>query len=83
MVASIMYYIAKNQDKQNKLRKELLSLLPTKTSPVTAHVLVEAHYLKAVVREGTRIASLSVDNVRTTVTDLVLCGYQIPKGVRI
>lgn len=80
-IASTLYFLAKNQNVQNKLRDELKKVLPTKETPLTIEILDHLSYLKAVIRESIRIAPIAVGNQRTTVKDLVLCGYQIPKGV--
>lgn len=48
---------------------------------MTAELLNEAQYLKAAVKEATRLAPVNILGMRTTVKDLVLKGYQIPKGV--
>lgn len=75
--------MASNKEVQQKLREELLQLLPTKDTPVTSSILNDAEYLKAVVKEINRIAAITLGNLRATVKDMVLCGYQIPKGVSI
>lgn len=55
--------------------------MPSKDSPITNEVLDQAHYLKAVVKEVNRLATIAIGNLRTTVKDTVLSGYQIPEGV--
>lgn len=76
-----MYLLGKNKEPQNKLRDELKRLLPNKNSPITPETLNEAQFLKASVKEATRIAPIAVANGRTLAKDIVLGGYQIPKGV--
>lgn len=66
---------------QNKLRDDLKEVLPTKDTRLTVEILDQLSYLKAVIRESIRIAPIAVGNQRTTTKDLILCGYQIPKGV--
>ncbi|KAF2886967.1 hypothetical protein ILUMI_19206 [Ignelater luminosus] len=78
-----LYFLAKNTEAQNALRKELRSLMPNKDSPVTKEVLTNASYLRAVIKETTRIAPISVGNFRQAIKDMVLCGYQIPKGTNL
>lgn len=58
-----------------------MELLPTKDTPITNEILENATYLKAVIKENMRLASIAGGNMRQTVKDMVLCGYQIPKGV--
>lgn len=78
-----MYFLAKNPDKQQRLRDEVLQNLPEKNSPVTKETLTNSPYLKAVIKETTRIAPIAVGTVRSTIKDSVLSGYQIPKNVSI
>uniref|UniRef100_V5GP28 Cytochrome P450 CYP12A2 n=1 Tax=Anoplophora glabripennis TaxID=217634 RepID=V5GP28_ANOGL len=82
-LATLLYFLAKNPDKQQCLREELLKNLPEKNSPVTKEVLNKSPYLKAAIKESSRIAPTAIGNLRTTVKDLVLAGYQIPKGTDV
>ena len=77
-----LYFLAKNREQQIRLREEAKRLLKNKNTPVTTKVLAEATYLKAVVKEVTRLAPIGVGNLRTTVKNLILAGYQVPKGVQ-
>jgi cytochrome P450 family 12 len=52
--SSILYCLAKNPDKQEKLRKEVLKVMPDKNTPLTAEALHNMPYLRAVVKEGIR-----------------------------
>lgn len=76
-----MYYLSQNKDAQNKLRDEAMSVLPKKDSRLTKDVLNNMPYLKCVIKETTRLAPIAIGNIRRTPRDLVLGGYQIPKGV--
>ncbi|XP_063918634.1 probable cytochrome P450 12a4, mitochondrial [Zophobas morio] len=78
-----LYFLAKNREQQIRLREEAKRLLKNKNTPVTTKVLAEATYLKAVVKEVTRLAPIGVGNLRTTVKNLTLAGYQVPKGTDI
>ena len=49
-----LYYLSKNQEKQQKLYEELRSLLPQKEDPITADKLNEMKYLKACMKETLR-----------------------------
>ncbi|XP_023022151.2 probable cytochrome P450 12a5, mitochondrial [Leptinotarsa decemlineata] len=82
-LGAILYFLAKNPDKQAKLREEIIEVLPEKDSVITAEGLGKMPYLKAVIRESNRIAPVAVGTVRTTVKELVLGGYQIPKGTNV
>jgi Cytochrome P450 len=78
----ILYCLAKNPEKQQKLREEICQILPNKDSPLTAENMRNLPYLRAVIREGLRIFAPTVGTVRAAGTDMVLQGYQIPRDVR-
>lgn len=82
-MASALFYLAKNPKVQNRLREELRQSMPNKNSPVTKEMLRESPYLKAVIKETTRLAPISVGTLRTTAKDCILSGYQVPKGVKL
>jgi cytochrome P450 family 12 len=75
--------LAKNPEKQQKLREELLTILPSKDSPLTPENMRNLPYLRAVIKEGLRIFAPTVGTVRAAGQDMVLQGYQIPEDVRI
>lgn len=77
-----MYHLGKNIDIQEKLRTEAMTLLKDRNSPITADVLNNAVYTKAVLKECYRINPISIGIGRILQTDLILNGYHIPKGVR-
>ena len=78
-----MYELAKNPEKQKTLQRELDHVFPDPTEPVTASKLEELKYLRACIKEAMRISPIIIGNQRMAVKDLVLLGYQIPKGVMI
>lgn len=81
-MGAILYFLAKHPEAQKKLHEEMKTIFPNKNSPLTKTSLANASYLKAVIKETLRLTPIAVGNLRTTTKDLVLCGYQIPKGVR-
>lgn len=81
--AVALYYLAKNQDKQQTLFEEILKYLPNKDDTVTSEILNELKYLKACIKESMRISPIAAGNVRQLVKDLVLGGYRVPKGVNV
>ncbi|RZC35922.1 cytochrome P450 12c1, mitochondrial [Asbolus verrucosus] len=83
ILAASLYYLAKNPEAQQQLRNEAVTLLKAKNSPVTKETLSKAAYLKAVIKETARLSPISIGNLRTTVKNLVLGGYQIPKGTDV
>ena len=50
----LFYFLAKNPDKQEILRKEILSVVGLRGSPVSVKALNELHYLKACIKESLR-----------------------------
>lgn len=82
-MAAALYFLAKNPDKQKRFREELKKHLPSKESAVTKEMLKDSPYLKAVIKETTRLAPIAPGNMRTTIKDLVLSGYRIPKGTDV
>ena len=50
----LFYYLAKNPEKQEILRKEVLSVVGPRGAPVTVAALNELRYLKACVKESLR-----------------------------
>lgn len=80
-LVATLYMLAKNPDKQENLRKEVLSILPEKSSKLTPQSLNNIPYLRAVIKEALRLNSPINGNIRSTGTDLVLKGYQVPKDV--
>nr|QST15057.1 CYP362A4 protein [Diaphanosoma celebensis] len=76
----LMYLLARNPDKQDKLRKEVLRMVGPRGSPVTASAINELRYLKACFKESTRLMPVGSGNQRTTDKDMVMSEYQIPKG---
>lgn len=54
MPAFLFYFLARNPEKQEKLRKEIQSVVGPKGSEVTASVLRDLPYLKACIKESLR-----------------------------
>ena len=50
----LFYLLARNPEKQQKLREEILQVVGPRGSPVTASAVNELHYLKACVKETLR-----------------------------
>ena len=75
--------LAKNPDKQEKLRQEIKTILPDKNTPMTHENMNNLPYLRACIKEGMRCYPVVQGNMRRAAQDLVLDGYQIPKGVDV
>lgn len=82
VLGATLYFLAKNKQVQEKLRSELKQHLPNKHLPITNEILDKLPYLKAVIKESTRLAPITVGGMRTMTEDTVFCGYRIPKGVK-
>lgn len=82
-ICSILYQLATRPQEQEKIHKELKRLLPDRNAPLSIALLDQMHYLKAFIREVFRMYSTVIGNGRTLQEDTVICGYQIPKGVKI
>jgi Cytochrome P450 len=76
-----MHMLAINPAKQDKLRDEINQALPTKDSAFTVDNMKNLPYLRAVIKETLRLRPAVIGTLRATGQDLVIQGYQIPKGV--
>ena len=76
----VLYMMAKNPDKQEILRQEVLSVLGDRTLATPAS-LAQMPYLKAWVRETLRLYPVLCAIPRRPAKDLILSGYLIPGGV--
>lgn len=78
---TLLYQLAMNPDKQEKLLKEVFELLPQIDSPINPDSLSHASYFRACLKESMRMQPTVSTNLRSTGQDLVLNGYQVPKMV--
>jgi len=78
----LLYHIANNLKKQEKLREEVMFVLPDKTMPITHDILKRIPYVKACVKESLRLFPIFNANLRTMQTDVTIGRYVISKGVR-
>ncbi|XP_053969910.1 cytochrome P450 CYP12A2-like [Anastrepha ludens] len=82
-VSGILLCLAKNPEKQEKLRAEVDRVLPQKDGDFTADALENIPYLRACIKESMRVYPLSVGIVRAIQNDVVLSGYRVPKGTMV
>lgn len=80
---SLLYFLASNPDKQQKLREEILTLLPSKSDSLTVDKMQHIPYLRACMKESQRLAPIVMGSSRRLVKDLVLHGYRVPKGTDV
>ncbi|XP_011185299.2 probable cytochrome P450 12e1, mitochondrial [Zeugodacus cucurbitae] len=82
-LVGILFCIAKNPDKQQKLFEELKNILPNKDSRLTTENMQNLPYLRACIKEGMRYHPIIAGTMRKLPTDVVLSGYRIPAGTDI
>ena len=75
----LMYNLATNPDKQEKLRKECQKF----GKNLTVKDLNEVRYLKACIQETLRLTPTIMLNLRIIAEDMQLHGYLIPKGTLV
>jgi cytochrome P450 family 12 len=54
-ISGILYCLAKNSEKQELLREEIMNALPDKKSKLTIDNMRELPYLRAVIKESLRM----------------------------
>lgn len=80
-MADLLYHLAENPSKQEKLREEVMRILPEIDSKLTPESINSVPYMRACLKEALRLTPPIPGNMRGTGKDLVLQGYQIPKNV--
>ncbi|XP_017041165.1 probable cytochrome P450 12a5, mitochondrial [Drosophila ficusphila] len=78
--AGLLLCLAKNPEKQLKLREEVMKVLPNKDSEFTEASMKNVPYLRACIKESQRIYPLTVGNARGLTRDAVISGYRVPAG---
>lgn len=78
-----MLCLAKNPKKQEKLRQEILKVLPEKSSEFDENTFKNMPYLRACIKESLRFYPLAVGNARVPINDVVVGGYRVPKGTPV
>ncbi|XP_026464275.1 probable cytochrome P450 12a5, mitochondrial [Ctenocephalides felis] len=81
--AILLYFLAANQKCQDKLRSEILTILPNKDSKLSSDSFKRIPYLRACMKEANRIIPILGGTVRKLPVDVVLSGYQVPRGTEI
>ncbi|XP_017071986.1 probable cytochrome P450 12c1, mitochondrial [Drosophila eugracilis] len=82
-IVGLLLNLAKNPEKQQKLREEVLSKLPSTDKDFTLENMKSLPYLRAFIKESLRLYPVTFGNARSAGTDVVLDGYQIPKGTNL
>ncbi|XP_052899594.1 probable cytochrome P450 12a5, mitochondrial [Anopheles moucheti] len=79
----LLYCLAKNPEKQARLREELKAILPHKDSALSPESMRNLPYLRACIKEGLRLYQPTPANVRKVGQNIVLQGYRIPKHTEV
>jgi len=79
----LLYYIANNTEKQEKLREEIMSVLPDKTAPITSDIVEKTPYAKGCIKESLRLFPIARGILRIMQKNITLGDYMISKGVCI
>ncbi|XP_065371245.1 cytochrome P450 CYP12A2-like isoform X3 [Calliphora vicina] len=79
----LLLCMAEYPEKQEKLRQEVLNILPQKDSEFDENALKNMPYLRACIKESLRYYPLIVGNARVPVNDVVVGGYRVPKGTQV
>lgn len=75
---TLLYQLAKNPEKQNILRQEILDKLPHKDSVLNADAMKNMPYLRACLKESQRLEPVIIGNLRKLPKNIILGGYQVP-----
>ncbi|KAH8243067.1 hypothetical protein KR032_004291 [Drosophila birchii] len=81
--AALMLCLAENPERQEKLREEVMQVLPNKDSEFTEASMKNVPYLRACIKESQRVRPLIVGNARVLAKDSVLSGYKVPAGTYV
>ncbi|KAH8278976.1 hypothetical protein KR018_012091, partial [Drosophila ironensis] len=79
----LMLCLAKNPEKQAKLREEVMQVLPQKDSEFTEASMKNVPFLRACIKESQRVYPLVVGNARGLARDTVIGGYRVPAGTNV
>ncbi|EDV96109.1 probable cytochrome P450 12d1 distal, mitochondrial [Drosophila grimshawi] len=83
LLSALLLCLSKNQDKQHKLREELMRVMPTKESLLNEASMKDMPYLRAVIKEALRYYPNGLGTTRKCKQDVTLSGYNIPQGTDI
>lgn len=83
VVGFTLYHLSSHQLYQERVRSELIKLLPKKSDQITVDTLKEMKYLKACVKESLRVNPFSIGTGRVANKEMTLSGYNVPEGTMI
>ena len=76
----LLYHLGKNPQKQEILFQEIDNVIGSDDVKIDEAKLNELKYLKACLSESQRMLPVTVGTARISQVDMVLSGYQVPKG---
>jgi len=79
-LAWMIFYLIENPNIQEKLRQEILNVESQHSDKTEFEILSELHYVEAAIRETLRLKSIAPFLFMEPNEDVVLAGYEIPKG---
>ncbi|XP_033153362.1 probable cytochrome P450 12d1 proximal, mitochondrial [Drosophila mauritiana] len=83
LLSAVLLCLAKNPEKQAKLREELKKIMPTKDTLLNDETMKDMPYLRAVIKEALRYYPNGLGTLRTCPADITLSGYHVPKGSHV
>eukprot|EP00096_Caligus_rogercresseyi_P010686 TRINITY_DN397_c1_g2_i1.p1 TRINITY_DN397_c1_g2~~TRINITY_DN397_c1_g2_i1.p1 ORF type:complete len:485 (+),score=30.47 TRINITY_DN397_c1_g2_i1:186-1640(+) len=77
-----IYCLSKSPQSQDKLYQEIQDVIKDDPEITTEH-LKQMHFLKAFIKETLRLFPSGTEVSRITDRDLILAGYEVPKGTQV
>lgn len=79
----LLYLLANNPEAQERLRAEVLRVLPDRDAELHEHAFDHTPYMQACIKESMRLQPIFSGVLRSAGQNLILNGYRIPMNVSI
>ena len=76
----LLYHLSTHPEKQDILYEEICNVVGVGSEEIDESKLNKMKYLKACLHESQRMLPITVGTARISQVDMVLSGYQVPKG---